>query len=168
MRASAGLGDVLRSEVLRLLGAVLADEVVLASQARTYYWNVVGPQFPYLRPFFREQHRGLDGCVEDVAERVRELGGALAPLSGVLANARLAERPAPQPAAKDMVAHLLRDHEALIGCLREDAAACGERLQDRVTMNLLTELQGRHEKLARLLRAMLEEPVSEEAGDTAG
>jgi starvation-inducible DNA-binding protein len=150
---------VLRGEVLRLLGAVLGDEVVLASQARTYYWNVVGPQFPYLRPFFREQGRELDGCVDEVAERVRALGGALAPLSGLLANARLAERPAPQPAAKDMVAHLLADHEALIAHLRADAEACGERLQDRVTMGLLTELQGRHERMARLLRAMLEAPA---------
>jgi starvation-inducible DNA-binding protein len=161
MPANSGFADVLRGEVLRLLGAVLADEVMLASQARLYAWNVVGPQFPFLQPFFREQQRELDGFLDAVAERVRQLGGLLAPLSGVLANARLPERPAPQPSARDMVANLLADHEALIASLRDDSVACGERLQDRVTMNFLTDLQGRHERLARVLRSMLEAPSSE-------
>src|SRR5262245_60778371 len=111
---------LLRAEVLRRLGAVLADEQAPAAQTRTYPWNVVGPQAPHLGPFFAAQYRALDRLVDAVAERVRAAGGVVGPPSAVLAQARLPQRPAGQPPARDMVLHLLADHEALTGSLGED------------------------------------------------
>ncbi len=156
MSASADL-----ARVLHVLGSVLADELVLASQTRLYSWNVVGPQQPSLRPLFGRQHRQLERAIDAIAERVRQLGGVPASLSGVVSNARLRERPAPQPPARDMIAFLFDDHQALLAHLREDGAACGEQFHDRVTMLFLLDLQARHEKMARDLRALLEAPVSE-------
>jgi starvation-inducible DNA-binding protein len=164
MRPAPDAAGSLRANVLRILGTTLGDEIVLAHTTRLYHWNVVGPQFPYLHPFFHEQHQQLDALADEVAERVRQLGGVIGTLSAVVASARLRERPAPQPAAKDMIALLLADHEALIGQLRDDAVICGERLHDRVTMTALVGWQARHEQMARLLRALLEAPTGESGG----
>jgi starvation-inducible DNA-binding protein len=150
--------DAGRAEVRRLLTAVLADELLLAARTRTYGWNVVGPQFPFLQPFFARQYRQLDALGDRVAERLRALGGVVPPLPEVLPSARLAERPAGQPAARDMVAGLLADHEALLGWLGQDRPACGP---DRVTADLLAGLAAVHERLARRLRACLESPAQQ-------
>jgi starvation-inducible DNA-binding protein len=155
-------GDALRVELLRTLGAVLADETRLAALTRTYGWNVVGPQFPYLHPFFQAQYTRLNRHVDAVAERVRQVGGVLCPHSAVLGQARLPERPAGQPAARDMVLHLLADHEALIGHLHQDSARA-QNCHDRGSADFLARLLARHEKMARRLRALLEAPASEGA-----
>jgi starvation-inducible DNA-binding protein len=157
MSANPLPGEAARAEVRRLLTAVLADYQLLAIRTRTYGWNVVGPQFPFLQPFFLEQYRELDGLSDGVAERLRALGGVVPPLSELLRQARLAERPTGQPAARDMVAELLADHEALLGWLGQDQPACGP---DRVTDDLLAGLAAVHERLARRLRACLESPSS--------
>jgi starvation-inducible DNA-binding protein len=150
-----------RVEVLRILGAVLADETRLAALTRTYCWNVVGPQFPTLHPFFQAQYARLNRLIDSLAERVRQVGGVVGPHSAVLGQARLAERPAGQPAARDMVLHLLADHETLLGHLHEDATTCGQTCHDRGTADFLARLLARHEKMARQLRALLEAPANE-------
>jgi starvation-inducible DNA-binding protein len=159
MTSEPAAGEAIRAEVLDLLGALLADEQVLAAQTRTYHWNVVGPQFPYLHPFFGAQFRQLNRLIDAVAERVRQAGGVVGPPSAVLHQARLAERPVGQPAARDMVLHLLADHEALASQLGHGLADCGERLHDPATGHFLTRLLARHEYMARGLRALLEEPA---------
>src|ERR1700722_9242721 len=70
MKAAPDFAGVLRVEVLRILGTTLADEIVLANTTRLYHWNVVGPQFPYLHPFFRAQYQQLSSFIDEVAERV--------------------------------------------------------------------------------------------------
>jgi starvation-inducible DNA-binding protein len=147
-----------RAEVLRLLGVVLADEVVLAGQARAYAWNVVGPQSLGLRPLFRAQHEELERLVDEVAERVRDLGGVPAGPGALRASARLVERPEAQPDARDMVAHLLADHQAVAERLTTDAGLC-EQCGDRATGVFLDGLRLRHDRLARALRALLEAPA---------
>jgi starvation-inducible DNA-binding protein len=158
MEPNLGLADAQRGEVLRLLTALLADEYTLATQARGYSWNVVGPQFLFLHSFFREQFRDLDAVVDEVAERVRALGGVAPGGAEIPRHARLAARPAGQPPARDMIAALLADHEAVARQVRADLTACADGHGDRVTGDFLAGLLARHERWARQLRAFLEAP----------
>ncbi len=96
--------------------------------------------------------------MDEVAERVRDLGGVPAGPGALRASARLAERPEAQPDARDMVAHLLADHQALAERLTADAGLCGE-CGDRATGLFLDGLRLRHDRLARALRALLEAPA---------
>src|SRR5499433_3910713 len=115
MKPTIGLTDTTRSGVIKLLIPLLADEYVLYTKTRNYHWNVVGPQFNDLHKFFESQYEALDEVVDEVAERSRTLGGpALGTLAEMLDHARLAEHPKQSPDAKQMLASLLADHEALV------------------------------------------------------
>jgi starvation-inducible DNA-binding protein len=48
---------------------------VLYTKTRNYHWNVVSPRFNDLHKFFEAQHEQLAETVDEVAERVRFLGG---------------------------------------------------------------------------------------------
>src|ERR687898_3430273 len=141
MTIELGISDTDRRSVADILNVVLADEYVLYTKTRNYHWNVVGPQFNDLHKFFEAQYEALDEVVDDVAERVRALGGrALGTLEEFRASARLGEKPGTVPAARDMLATLLADHEALIRALREDIDAVNDRARDVGTADFLTGL----------------------------
>jgi len=156
MKPNVGLSDSNRDGVVKLLTPLLADEYLLYTKTRNYHWNVVGPQFNDLHKFFEAQYEELDGFVDEVAERIRQLG---APSPGTLAEftktSRLKEHPGQHPAAKAMIAALLVDHEAVVRQLRVDLdTAAGHG--DAGTNDFLSGLMEKHEKMAWMLRAFLE------------
>ena len=157
MKPDIGLSDANRNGVVKLLVPLLADEYVLYTKTRNYHWNVVGPQFNDLHKFFEAQYEELDGFVDDVAERIRQLGGRS---PGTLAEfskaARLKERPGQRPNARAMLTALLADHEAVIKTLRADLATAMEKFGDAGTSDFLTGLMEKHEKMGWMLRAFLE------------
>ena len=58
--------------------------------------------------------------------------------------------------ALEMVKNLLLSHEAIIQSLRVDLETCGEKFHDAGTNDFLTGLMERHEKMAWMLRTMVE------------
>ena len=157
MKPDIGLADKDREGVLKILNTVLADEYVLNTKTKNYHWNIVGPQFHDLHKFLDAQYEELADIVDDVAERARSLGGrALGTLGEFLKQTRLKEQPGQYPGAREMIANLLADHEALIRTLRMDLEACAERYHDIGTNDFLTGLMEKHEKMAWMLRACLE------------
>lgn len=152
-----GLTDAARQDVVRILHRLLADEYVLYTKTRNYHWNVVGPQFNELHRFFESQYNELSDIVDEVAERARALGGwALGTLSEFLQQTRLVEHPGQYPSAREMLANLLADHEAIIRSLRDDLETVADQYHDMGTSDFLTELMEKHEKMAWMLRAFLE------------
>ncbi|HWC02295.1 MAG TPA: DNA starvation/stationary phase protection protein [Methylomirabilota bacterium] len=157
MTLNIGLGAEQREGVVELLSALLADEYVLYTKTRNYHWNVVGPQFNELHKFFQDQYEALDDVVDEVAERARTLGGhAIGTLAEFVQLTRLEEHPAKYPEAREMLANLLGDHEAVIRTLRRDLETAAEPHRDMGTNDFLTGLMERHEKMAWMLRAFLE------------
>jgi starvation-inducible DNA-binding protein len=157
MKPNIGLTEATRSGVIELLTPLLADEYLLYTKTRNYHWNVVGPQFNDLHKFFEAQYEELDGFVDDVAERIRQLG---AKTPGTLAEfteaARLAEHPGQHPEARGMLSALLADHEAVIQTLRSDVATTMDKFGDAGTSDFLTSLMEKHEKMAWMLRGYLD------------
>src|SRR5882724_10702280 len=145
MNPNLGINDKDRAGVVKILNALLADEYVLYTKTRNYHWNVVGPQFNDLHKFFEGQYEELDDFVDEVAERIRQLG---APSPGTLAEftktSRLKEHPGEQPAAKAMIAALLADHEAVIKTLRSDLTTAQDKFSDAGTCDFLTGLLEKH------------------------
>ena len=157
MKLNIGIPDANRDGVINLLTPLLADEYVLYTKTRNYHWNVTGPQFNDLHKFFEAQYEALDGFVDEIAERIRQLG---AKSPGTLAEftkaARLKEHPGQRPNARAMLAALLADHEAVITTLRADLATAMEKFGDAGTSDFLTGLMEKHEKMAWMLRAFVE------------
>lgn len=145
-----------RAAVVALLNRLLADEYILYTETRKYHWNVTGPNFHDLHKFFEAQYEELNEVVDDVAERIRALGGwPAATLTEFSRSARLRERTEARLTAEQMIGNLLSGHEGLIRQLRHDSEAC-VGLHDMGTNDFLVGRMEQHEKMAWMLRSSLE------------
>lgn len=139
-----------RQSIVEMLNSHLANEVVLTTKTRSAHWNVNGTNFYQLHTLFRRQYKQLNGISDEIAERVRMLGGfAIGSFQEFLLYARLDEQPGDVPE----ILHLLADHEAAIRFLREGARKCSEEYEDQGTFALLVSIIRRHEKMAWMLRS---------------
>ena len=151
-----GLSERSRAAVGGILEALLADEVLLYLKTRNFHWNVVGADFSEMHKFFEAQYEALDEVFDDVAERIRSLGGrAPGSMAEFLKRARLKENAGTVAHALEMVAALLADHESLIRQLRADIGSV-EHLGDAGTEDFLTGLLAEHEKMAWMLRSYVQ------------
>ena len=151
-----GLEENDREAVISLLTNLLADEYVLYTKTRKYHWNVVSPHFNDYHKFFEEQYTEIEVFVDDIAERVRQLGGmAIGTLSEMKTNTRLEEHPGVNPSDDEMVKNLVEDHESIIKALRVDLEKCDESFHDMGTSDFLTGLMEKHEKMAWMLRSTI-------------
>ncbi|MFN3322787.1 MAG: Dps family protein [Bryobacteraceae bacterium] len=143
--------------VLETLKRHLADTHVLYVKTRNYHWNVVGRDFQQLHQFFETQYTQLEASIDEIAERIRSLGGD-APGSMVefLQLASLKEEPGRRRGGDVMLQQLLADHEAVIRSLRESVQRTDEQYGDAGTADFLTGLLEGHEKMAWMIRAHTE------------
>ena len=156
MKPNIAINDGDRVAVVEILNHLLADEYVLYTKTRNCHWNVTGPQFNDLHKFFEAQYEAVDGIIDEVAERARSLGGrAWGTLAEFAKATRLREEAGEAPVAKDMLARLLADHEAIVRTLRVDLVTVGDKPGDAGTNDFLTGLMEQHEKMAWMLRAFL-------------
>ena len=65
----------IRSRMIELLNARLADAIDLRSQLKVAHWNVKGPEFIALHKLFDEIVDDADEYVDLIAERAVQLGG---------------------------------------------------------------------------------------------
>src|SRR5437879_9485028 len=101
MSPNIGIAESERKKIVTILNALLADEFLLYTKTRNYHWNVVGPQFNDLHKFFEAQYEAIDDAVDEVAERVRTIGGrASGTLAEFVQQGRLKERTGDRPAAR--------------------------------------------------------------------
>ena len=146
-----------RAAIAQELSKVLADTYTLYLTTHNFHWNVTGPMFNSLHAMFMTQYTEMWTAVDDIAERVRSLGynapgsyGQFAKLSSV------DDAPAEPPKALEMVAILVKGHEAVVRTARNSFAAA-EKANDEATADLLTQRIQFHEKTAWMLRSLLED-----------
>ncbi len=124
------------------------------TKTRNYRWNVTGPHCNDLHKFFESQYETLDGKIDEIAEFIRALGKkSTGSLAQFLSSTRLKEEPI---AATQMFNDLLANHEAVIHQLRLDVAAAGDQFQAADVADFLSSLREDHEKMAWMLRSILE------------
>ncbi len=153
-----GLSSEQSEGVLAILRRVLADFHVLYVKTRKYHWNVTGPNFQQLHALFETQYTALEAEIDQVAERMRSVGGpATGSMAEFLRDASLEEETGSSPRSKTMLRSLLADHESVVRRLRQDIDACTDGLRDAGTADFLTGLLEAHEKTAWMLRAHLAE-----------
>jgi starvation-inducible DNA-binding protein len=118
---------------------------------------VTGPEFHSLHELLEDFYQKLAPLADDVAERVRMMGGrAIGTMAEFSQQTRLSEQPGDAPEARQMLENLLADHEQIIRDLRQDIHVCADELNDQCTADFLTGLMEEHEKMARMHRAFLE------------
>lgn len=149
-----GLSASERNDVAEQLTRVLADAFAVYLKTHGYHWNVRGPEFFALHNLLETQYRDQWEALDEIAERIRALG-VLAPQGySTFANLTSIRDGDPEKEAPDMLRELMRDHETLIATMRA-AIEIADEDSDDVTVDLLTQRLGAHEKFAWMLRSTL-------------
>lgn len=149
-----GIPEKKRLKIADGLSRLLADTYTLYIKTHNFHWNVTGPMFNTLHMMFETQYNELALAVDQVAERIRSLG-AYAPGSYKQFSALTSlQEETGVPAAEDMIAQLVKGHEAVARTAR-DVFPLAEDARDESTTDLLTQRLQVHEKTAWMLRSML-------------
>lgn len=154
-KINIGLETEVIAAVTKILNEILANEYVLYTKTRNYHWNVTGTHFNDYHKFFEEQYGELDESIDDIAERVRMLGSTpVATLTGFLKLSSIKEADKALK-SEDMVKQLSKDHETLIRHIRNAVEKISD-LGDNGNEDFLIALMQQHEKMAWMLRSMIE------------
>jgi starvation-inducible DNA-binding protein len=153
IQPNIGLDSDVRRSVVEILNKTLANETVLTVKTRGAHWNVSGSGFFELYILFDSQYKLLNDISDEIAERVRMMGGiAIGSLQEFIDYAWVEEQPGVVPD----ILRLIADHEATIRFLREDAKKVTEEYEDEGTFELLVSVMRLHEKMAWMLRSYIE------------
>ena len=156
MNADVAIKPSPADRVISILNLVLADECLLYTKTRNCHLKAAGPEAGTLRVVFEKQFDELSEIINELAERVRLLGGySMGTMSDFLQHARLNENAEVQLPALRMVGQLLVDHQVMMRELRGDAEACVQEYNESAVSEFLSGIIGRHEAMAQTLRAHL-------------
>ncbi|GLH74326.1 DNA starvation/stationary phase protection protein [Geothrix limicola] len=138
------------------LNVELATAFVLALNAKRYHWTVSGPHFRDYHLRFEDLYAAADGTVDELAERIRMLGGVpLHTPSQIEARTKAAiSNPALQMSPHTMLKEALGNEEATIALMHE-GIELANGAGDPGTADLLTRFVQVHQKEAWFLREML-------------
>jgi starvation-inducible DNA-binding protein len=138
--------------VVETLKVALADTYALYLKTQNYHWNVTGPNFKPLHLLFEEQYNDLALAVDTIAERIRALGEkapgtwkAYETLSTIKDGDENAD-------AVTMVKEIAGDQDVLVSTLKQ-ALEAAQTVGDEVTIGLVVDRMGVHEKAAWMLRS---------------
>ncbi|MGM0588388.1 MAG: Dps family protein [Bacteroidota bacterium] len=150
-----GITESNRKAVCGRLQRILADEYVLYTKYRNYHWNIVAPNFSELHALYEEHYDALADVIDEVAERIRTLGHiSKGRMADFLDLTHLEEQDYTSD-AKEQLANLIADHEAIIRELRRCAVDFDEEYQDLGSSDFVIALMEKHEKLRWLLSSFL-------------
>jgi starvation-inducible DNA-binding protein len=121
------LGSNATRDISGALNALLADVFVLYMKTKNFHWHVSGPHFRGYHLMFDEQGADLFAMTDEIAERVRKLGGTTLHSIGHIARLqRISDNDADYVDPLDMLAELRQDNQALIASMREAHSLCDE------------------------------------------
>ena len=129
-----------RLQLNQLLNQRLASAVDLQLQMKQAHWNVKGPCFIGLHELFDKVAEAVEGYVDDIAERIVQLGGvAEGTVRMAAARTRLVEY---SPEIAEGMAHVEGGARALSAFGQEARSTINEadELDDAGTADLFTEI----------------------------
>jgi starvation-inducible DNA-binding protein len=131
------LGPEAVKNITGALNALLADVFALYIKTKNFHWHVSGPHFRDYHLLMDEQGSQIFGMTDDIAERVRKIGGATIRSIGHIARLqRLSDNDANHVEPHGMLAELREDNRTLLASMREVHDLCGEE-NDVATASLL-------------------------------
>ena len=109
------------------LNALLADMIALYMKTKNFHWHISGPHFRDYHLMLDEHGDQLFATTDDIAERVRKIGGTtLRSIGHVARLQRVADNDAEFVSPQDMLAELREDNKDLTQRLREVHDLCDE------------------------------------------
>src|ERR1700719_3368594 len=119
------------------LNVLLADMLALYLKTKNFHWHISGPHFRDYHLLLDEQAEQIFATTDDIAERVRKIGGTtLRSIGHVARLQRIADNDADFVTPLDMLAELRNDNKQLTATMRETHHLCEEH-GDVATTSLL-------------------------------
>ncbi len=140
-------------DIIALLNWRLATAVDLQLQMKQAHWNVKGPSFIGLHELFDRVADSVETYVDQIAERIVQLGGSAEGTVGIAAErSELSEYPRGIAAGSDHVAAVAKALVTFGGELRKTVDQADE-LDDLDTADLFTEISRGIDKWRWLVEA---------------
>jgi starvation-inducible DNA-binding protein len=109
------------------LNALLADVFALYIKTKNFHWHMSGPHFRDYHLLLDEQADQLFAMTDQIAERVRKVGGAtLRSIGHIARTQRVSDNDAEYVEPEDMLAELRGDNTEMASRLREAHDVCDE------------------------------------------
>lgn len=124
-------------DIAGAMNAILADTFALYMKTKNFHWHISGPHFRDYHLLLDEQAAEIFATTDDIAERVRKIGGnTLRSIGDIGRHQRLADNDAAYVDPADMLAELREDNQRVVASMREAHELCDEH-NDVATASLL-------------------------------
>jgi starvation-inducible DNA-binding protein len=135
--APTDLGSEAVKNISGALNVLLADVFALYLKTKNFHWHMSGPHFRDYHLLLDEHADQIFAMTDDIAERVRKIGGAtIRSIGNVARLQRLSDNDADYVDGLDMLAELREDNRAMLANMREAHGMCDEE-NDVATASLL-------------------------------
>lgn len=109
------------------LNALLADVFAIYLKTKNFHWHMSGPHFRDYHLLLDDHGDQLFGITDEIAERVRKIGGITIRSIGHIARLqRVTDNDAEFVTPADMMAELWEDEKALVLAMRSVHALCDD------------------------------------------
>jgi len=124
-------------DITGALNALLADVFALYLKTKNFHWHMSGPHFRDYHLLLDDHGDQLFAMTDDIAERVRKIGGTTIRSIGQIARLqRISDNDADYVTPKDMLSELHEDEKALVLSMRAAHVLCDDA-EDVATASLL-------------------------------
>jgi starvation-inducible DNA-binding protein len=119
------------------LNTILADSYALYLKTKNFHWHVSGPHFRDYHLLFDEQAAAILANTDDVAERVRKIGGTTVRSIGHISKLQtIDDNDDDFVGPTEMLRELVGDHKKIIKFMRDAHGVCDEH-EDIATASLI-------------------------------
>jgi starvation-inducible DNA-binding protein len=114
-------------DISAAMNGILADVFAIYVKTKNFHWHMSGPHFRDYHLLLDEHADQLFGITDDIAERVRKVGGlTLRSIGQISRTQRVLDNDAEYVEPLDMIAELASDNKELTVRLREAHEVCEE------------------------------------------
>ena len=139
------------------LNHLLSNEFALFTKTLNYHWNVTGPRFHSIHTFLEDHYNSLLEIMDDVAERVRVIGGRpLGSMAEMQSAMDVKESKETGMDTSEMLRDLMSTHREIRKEIKEILSSRDDWSSDPGTEDFFTEVLRKHEDMGWMLRAHVE------------
>lgn len=119
------------------LNTILADSFALYLKTKNFHWHVSGRHFRDYHLLFEEQAEQIFGTTDEIAERVRKIGGTTLRSIGQVAKLQtLDDNDQSYVPPREMLRELMNDNKKVAAAMRKAHDVC-DKHEDVATASLL-------------------------------
>ena len=131
------LSDAAVRDIAKAMNSILADTFALYLKTKNFHWHVSGPHFRDYHLMLDEQSEQIFATTDEIAERVRKIGGTTLRSIGQIAKLQsLADNDEEFVPPLEMLRELMNDNKAVAKAMRA-AHDIADKHEDVATASLL-------------------------------